>query len=454
MIFFMLLPCFGLKTLHAQPALTTSTPIHTAAGGHVVLHDMGMVLEAGAELPGTGTWHFAGTAGVVLENNSLDAAFHHVVMDNPGGLTLAGGPMDVEGLFDFVEGVVDATAERVRFGAAAMVLGASGPSHVEGWVEKSGGTDFAFPLGDAGIFQPVEVFELGGSSTTFEARYFAEGHPDPTIPFYNGNTWPVSTCDYWSLERTAGTGVARVRLTWGNNGCNEVNDFNFMRIARYDNGFWDVPIVEGDDPEAGSIATIAQVDVFGDFALASDQGLLNILPITLLHFAAEANGPRTVMARWTTATEVNNDYFTVERSLDLEHWEVVGTLPGAGHSTTAIDYAYPDDDPYHGTSYYRLLQTDYDGTTTVSDAAVVHFGDHSPFGIVHLYHNGAGLHLAYEAMAPRLRAEIIDVQGRVLQAIPFANQGTTAILQPQVARGIYLLRLTDGTHSDVRRFFW
>lgn len=84
------------------------------------------------------------------------------------------------------------------------------------------------------------------------------------------------------------------------------------------------------------------------------------LPITLLSFAAIPFG-NTVKTDWTTLSEVNNDYFTLERSRDGINFEYVGTVEGAGTSTNSINYSYFDYRPHQGLSYYRLKQTDYDG---------------------------------------------------------------------------------------------
>jgi hypothetical protein len=65
--------------------------------------------------------------------------------------------------------------------------------------------------------------------------------------------------------------------------------------------------------------------------------------------------------KWTTATEINNDFFTVERTLDGITFEEVVETAGAGNSFEPLTYVENDQYPLPGTSYYRLKQTDYDG---------------------------------------------------------------------------------------------
>jgi hypothetical protein len=88
---------------------------------------------------------------------------------------------------------------------------------------------------------------------------------------------------------------------------------------------------------------------------------VTILPVELLHFTAEC-GNDGVELTWATATELNNDHFTVERSDDGLAFEEVGQVPGAGNSMSTIHYELLDDRPSAEGAYYRLKQTDHDGT--------------------------------------------------------------------------------------------
>jgi len=64
---------------------------------------------------------------------------------------------------------------------------------------------------------------------------------------------------------------------------------------------------------------------------------------------------------WRTATEIDNDYFSIERSIDVINWELVTKVDGAGNSPSINTYSYIDVSQYHDISYYRLKQTDFDG---------------------------------------------------------------------------------------------
>jgi hypothetical protein len=95
---------------------------------------------------------------------------------------------------------------------------------------------------------------------------------------------------------------------------------------------------------------------------------LGPLGITLLSFSVSCSGDFPKL-EWSTENEENNDHFTIERSKDLITWQVVAIIPGAGTASGLLEYTVFDENPGPGINYYRLSQTDFDGTTTT-------FGNH------------------------------------------------------------------------------
>jgi len=85
-----------------------------------------------------------------------------------------------------------------------------------------------------------------------------------------------------------------------------------------------------------------------------------ILPIELLEFTAKIQN-NCVLIKWSTASEINNDYFNIEKSQDGKNFEVIGSINGSETSNIQHDYSFIDENPVKGTAYYRLKQTDYDG---------------------------------------------------------------------------------------------
>lgn len=90
--------------------------------------------------------------------------------------------------------------------------------------------------------------------------------------------------------------------------------------------------------------------------------LFTALPIELVDFDGQ-NKDNINHLWWVTATETNNDYFTLERSRGGEFWEIIDTEAGASNSSTPILYEYLDYGYMDGTNYYRLTQTDFNGAS-------------------------------------------------------------------------------------------
>ncbi|MEL6655559.1 MAG: T9SS type A sorting domain-containing protein [Bacteroidota bacterium] len=94
------------------------------------------------------------------------------------------------------------------------------------------------------------------------------------------------------------------------------------------------------------------------------------LPITLQHFTAKVD-TRQVILNWVTASETNNDFFSIERSTDGYSWRTIQELKGAGTSVAERHYSSIDETPYPGLNFYRLRQTDFDGSSTISNISSV-----------------------------------------------------------------------------------
>jgi hypothetical protein len=109
---------------------------------------------------------------------------------------------------------------------------------------------------------------------------------------------------------------------------------------------------------------------------AMDNGLNGLgverLPITLVSFDAEQAG-NAVELNWVTADEENNEFFTVERSIDGEQFESIITVQGAGNSQVELSYQATDVAPVEGPNYYRLKQTDFNGEFEYSEIRRVDF---------------------------------------------------------------------------------
>ena len=94
------------------------------------------------------------------------------------------------------------------------------------------------------------------------------------------------------------------------------------------------------------------------------------LPITLLDYSVVLSKNKTLV-KFSTATETDNDYFTVERSGDGRAFDAIGKIQGAGNSAVKQSYTFTDENPLPGVNYYRIKQTDYNGSYNYTEVKSV-----------------------------------------------------------------------------------
>jgi len=109
---------------------------------------------------------------------------------------------------------------------------------------------------------------------------------------------------------------------------------------------------------ANNTLNLSGISSFSDWTGSDNVG--SSLPIELSAFNISKTDEAVVIT-WTTASEINNDYFTLERSVDGVNWIAIQVIKGAGTSTNINEYSYIDENPSQGVNYYRLIQTDNNG---------------------------------------------------------------------------------------------
>jgi hypothetical protein len=168
--------------------------------------------------------------------------------------------------------------------------------------------------------------------------------------------------------------------------------------------------------------------------------LTSPLPIELLNFYANPE-ENSVLLSWETASEINNDYFTLEKSVNGEVFYEIGKVPGAGNSTHTLSYDFVDTKPLSGISYYRLKQTDFDGQYSYSQPVPVNFNSRN--FISSAFPNPAS-DKVYISTDPETDYQIIirNMEGREIKNIPaIEKQRLYTVGIPDLAKGIYFIEL-------------
>jgi hypothetical protein len=320
---------------------------------------------------------------------SADNDYYNVEIDMASAandVTLAGN-ITINNQLTLTLGDVVLSSNRLTMADGATISGGSADSFIR--INSTGvlrqnysatGATLAFPIGDSDEYSPITAFTL--TSGSFSAGAYVEfdvtdaNHPnkDTGNTGAGGDDDGIAATDfisrYWTLTGSGITG--------------EVFDATYQYLDVDING------TEGDmvatlyrqlvSPvindwlatgmvTAGSnTVSLTDGDNFGDmYAMDDDMGRL---PIVLIDFDARATD-QGVELNWTTASEESNSLFTIERSEDGFSFEPVLYVDGAGDSDKLIHYRATDKNPQNGLMYYRLKQTDFNGTYSYSELVAV-----------------------------------------------------------------------------------
>jgi hypothetical protein len=221
---------------------------------------------------------------------------------------------------------------------------------------------------------------------------------------------------------------------------------------------WDAESVDLSAYDGGTIGNGVQLkfvvtnghgtNVYLDDINISNVGAVST-SITLLNFNAVKNGSE-VDIKWQTATEINNDYFTVEKSLPAGQagkngidFTTVDIVDGAGNSQSILNYQTTDRFPYNGISYYRLKQVDYDGTVSYSEIVAVNFNDHKNITV---YPNpGTGI-FNIEGLGTESEITVDNPLGQTILIKRTFSDSSEIDLRDQLS-GVYYIKINNGDSS-------
>lgn len=169
-----------------------------------------------------------------------------------------------------------------------------------------------------------------------------------------------------------------------------------------------------------------------------DVSCATVLPVDWLSFTAERVG-NTSLLEWETASEENNDYFSVERLNENGYYVVLGTVDGNGTTSQANQYSFTDEAPVDGTNYYRIRQVDFNGQYTYSVIRTVEFADEPAFSA---YTNFDGtLHYSQVGNSGETTITVYAGDGRIVSSI--RSDLSTGLLETPRASGTYYIRFEN-----------
>lgn len=176
------------------------------------------------------------------------------------------------------------------------------------------------------------------------------------------------------------------------------------------------------------------------------------LPIELIEFKSECQNSAVVL-KWITGSETSNKYFNIERSYDAKHFESIGNLKAAGNSMQKLTYNFTDERPLRGTSYYRLGQVDFDGSSTYSSIIETEDCKNKVDGDFQIFPNpsNAILNVNIRNVSSGCRLLIYNCIGEIIIEQALENE-MNAIDVSKFNEGIYFIKILGDAGVFTKKF--
>jgi len=349
----------------------------TSWDGDVCLDDIKLVDAANTSVDigeniSLGANSFSNAYGLVLNGSSAQTItpngydIYRVVIDNSNGVTIND---------NITINDLTLTNGHITMGNGGILTtdGISGTwnanNHIIGSLRRTSNNTLVkvFPIGDGSNYRPVLLIPQTSTTSEYTVLYNNIEHSSVDYATYpNGtptgnNLHSIANGYFWDIEKGVGSTPARIGIGW--DATMNVTAPTDIVVAHYNSATSQWENIMGSNLASGTAASGTAISDytsdFSPFGFGSQNGG-NALPIDLISFTGAVIDGNAVL-EWEVASQVNNDYYTIERSIDCENWEKISSLKGAGSTNQLMKYTTYDEKPYVGVSYYRLTQTDYDG---------------------------------------------------------------------------------------------
>ncbi|MBU1718139.1 MAG: T9SS type A sorting domain-containing protein, partial [Bacteroidetes bacterium] len=406
----------GIVTVEENGTISAEGDVNNLAGSTIQVDGL-ISLEGDWTNDGTaslslagatmGTVEFSGSANQDI-GGSVATTFEDFTIDKLFGIVSILNNTTITGKLTLTSGIIETGASTLicTSNLASDITGYNANGFIYGNLRKSITTNtdnYALPVGSANNssgyhlamfvnnnLTGVSALNVSVASVT-EAGNNIDANLDPAKAIEDGTLLSDVLSDAeWSIEPVGAVsgGSFGVRLYVANISgisASEDNEFTVVKRPSASTSYadWDafdattaIPVGGAPGRIFGGGAGYALKTGFTTFSrFAIIKSINEPLPIEMLSFTGVLNDGNVDLF-WTTFSEINNDYFTVERAginetSNLLQWEFVETVDGAGTSNFKIDYSTRDISPKSGISYYRLKQTDFDGNSSFSEPIAI-----------------------------------------------------------------------------------
>ncbi|KAA5544956.1 T9SS type A sorting domain-containing protein [Adhaeribacter rhizoryzae] len=324
------------------------------------------------------------------------------------------------------------------------------------------GSTALFPVGSAEndaannqvTYSPANVVQ-NGTSDLLSVRvldgYYENYNPSTYQPNGDQETQGVVKRSWIMEEATIGGSNINLALQWPSaaNGNLFIPVESKLLYFDFNNADW-AEIINSAYVGGNSLQVAGTVTALGVFSVGVG-GQNAPLPVELISFKG-VREKGEVALKWQTAMEKNNDYFTLEQSTDGKTFNELAKVKGAGNTNQQQYYSYQHRNAPAQIIYYRLKQTDFDGTFTYSKVIVVKGS--SQLATLAVYPNPSTGQFTLQGVTNITAATVMDAAGRtVLNLLPTSlnNEIGLNINLTEQKPGIYFLRLTGPTETQTLR---
>lgn len=342
----------------------------------------GNVQVTGSRSFNSGSYYTYNGIAAQVSGDGLPSAVNKLTINNSSHVTLT-NTVSVSNTLTFTSGNLITSGDTVIVGTSTSTLGAISRTsgHVVGylkrWIGAIATSNILFPVGTTNYYQGINyTFTVAPSAAGSITSTYTSTDPGRNGLNLFDLTDSITSVGYglWTSTPGNGTSGGTFSVDISATALPSVLDYINLHLLRRANSSapWTVAGVHSIGTGSNSIPVVHRVGLtsHGQFGIGS--GSANPLPIELIYFKAKLD-ENIVKLSWATASELNNDYFTIERSSDGIHFEEILRQKGAGNNTFTLYYSAEDVNPLNGYNYYRLKQTDYDGHFTYSDVETVKF---------------------------------------------------------------------------------
>ncbi len=291
----------------------------------------------------------------------------------------------------------------------------------------------------------------GGIDKVSELRYYEAGYLQNAGSSSSEAAYKLSPT--YSTDDGVNAGNTDLRVAYSSD---NRSTWNGIGPSDHTTDLTSVPTTIASDSLSASISIGTGTSIF--VALARATGTTtNSLPVELTSFSASAVG-QNVELTWSTATELNNKGFEIERSVDNSSFEVIGFVSGFGSTTEKKHYSFVDEKISNGTYYYRLKQIDFGGSVNYSQVVSTDVSTPTQFELKQNYPNpfNPSTKINYSLNKSGLvKLSIYNLLGELVSTIVNQNQeaGSYSVDfdASNFESGVYLYKLESGDQIQLKK---